>query len=103
MARTATASSGAKSLANPRTSSPPFAAWALLVAMVRLLLLVAAIPTNADPDLWGNLRFGLDILSIHRISTVDLYSFTQDVPWINHEWLAQVTMAIAYTVAGTLG
>jgi hypothetical protein len=64
---------------------------------------VAAVPTNADPDLWGNLRFGLDILETWHIDTVDAYSFTQDQPWINHEWLAQVLMVIAYRAGGTPG
>ena len=66
-----------------------------------MLILLASIPTNADPDLWGNLRFGLDILATRQITTDDPYSFTQDIPWVNHEWLAQVVMAAVYSLGGS--
>lgn len=60
--------------------------------------------TRADPDLWGHVRFGLDILhSGHVQSGADLYSFTQDKPFIYHEWLGGVIMAAAYRVGGTTG
>lgn len=68
-----------------------------------LLALAAILPTRADPDLWGNLRFGLDLLATRQVSTADAYSFTQDMPWYNHEWLAQVMMAASYLLAGTAG
>lgn len=56
-----------------------------------------------DPDLWGHLTFGADILSAGRITTVDPYSFTQDVPWVNHEWLSEVGFALAYRLGGVAG
>lgn len=74
-----------------------------LTAAVLMLLLAAASKTSADPDLWGHLRFGLDTLHTHALSRVDPYSFTQDVPWINHEWLSEVQMAIAYRASGVAG
>lgn len=67
------------------------------------LLIVVVLPTRADPDLWGHLRFGLDWLSTHTLSYVDPYSFTQDRPWINHEWLSEVQMALAYRSWGVPG
>ena len=67
------------------------------------MVFAAILPTKADPDLWGNLRFGLDFLAQPTFSTVDPYSFTQDIPWINHSWLPQVVMASAYSVAGAGG
>jgi len=57
----------------------------------------------ADPDLWGHLRFGLDILSTRAIPISDPYSFTSDRAWVNHEWLAELLMGIAYTCGGVLG
>lgn len=71
------------------------ALWAVMAA--------AIVPTKADPDLWGNLRFGSDLLATRSFSTVDPYSFTQDVPWVNHEWFPQVVMAAAYSIAGAAG
>jgi len=59
--------------------------------------------TSADPDLWGHLRFGLDMLASKSIHSADLYSFTADRAWINHEWLAELLMGIGYTGLGALG
>lgn len=73
----------------------------LLRGLAWILTAVAAVPTRADPDLWGNLRFGLDIIASRHIGEADQYSFTQDIPWINHEWLAQVMMAASYQLGGT--
>jgi hypothetical protein len=52
---------------------------------------------------FGHLRFGLDHLRSGHLSSVDPYSFTSDQPWTNHEWLAELTMALAYSVAGAVG
>lgn len=70
---------------------------------VAILLLAAATVTTADSDLWGHLRFGLDILATRGLSSVDPYSFTQDRPWINHEWLSELAMGVAWTTGGTAG
>ena len=67
------------------------------------ILLAGASYTTTDPDLWGHVRFGLDILRDWTISRVDPYSFTSDQPWVNHEWLAEVIMAAAYRGAGNFG
>ncbi len=56
-----------------------------------------------DPDFWGHLRFGLDILAQRQLTAVDPYSFTQDVPWVNHEWLSETLMAAAFQTAGLSG
>lgn len=58
--------------------------------------------TGPDPDLWGHLRFGGDILA-RGIARVDPYSFTSDIPWVNHEWLAEVVMNLSWRAGGTLG
>jgi hypothetical protein len=56
-----------------------------------------------DPDFWGHLRFGLDTLAQRQLTAVDPYSFTQDVPWVNHEWLSELLMAGAFQTAGLAG
>ena len=53
-------------------------------AGVFALLLALATVTTADSDLWGHLRFGLDTIETHTLPSTDPYSFTQDLPWINH-------------------
>ena len=64
---------------------------------------LAVARTHADPDLWGHVRFGLDILRDRALTTVDPYSFTQDIPWTNHEWLSELTMGLAFRHGGGTG
>ena len=67
-------------------------------------MIACATFTVADPDIWGHLRFGLDILDAGRVvTTTDRYSFTADRPFMYHEWLGGVIMALAYRAAGPLG
>jgi hypothetical protein len=71
--------------------------------MALVLCSVVSVWWRTDPDLWGHLRFGLDILRDHRIARVDPYSFTSDIAWINHEWLSEASMALAYRAGGVHG
>jgi len=75
----------------------------LVRAGLGVLFVTAALGTPADADLWGHLTFGRDIVSTGHIVQVDRYSFTSDRPWVNHEWLAEVTMAQSYRLAGPAG
>lgn len=56
-----------------------------------------------DTDIWGHLRFGLDMLDLGRLPSADTYSFTGNAVWINHEWLWQVLVALIYRAAGLDG
>jgi hypothetical protein len=60
-------------------------------------------PTWADPDLWGHVRFGMDIVAARALPAADVYAFTSDRPWINHEWLSEVLMAASYSAGGAWG
>ena len=66
-------------------------------------VLVLVTNTSADPDLWGHLRFGLDMLASKSTHAADVYSFTADRAWINHEWLSELLMGIGYAALGALG
>jgi hypothetical protein len=68
-----------------------------------LIILSFLAGTSADADLWGHLAFGRDIVHAHALPTSDPYSFTSDVPWINHEWLAEAAMWCVYAIAGSIG
>jgi len=60
--------------------------------------------TVADPDLWGHLRFGLDMLETKDIIQVDPYSYlTTGQTWINHEWLAELIFALSWIAVGSIG
>jgi hypothetical protein len=81
---------------------------AQLLRLLRLAVLLAALTglaltTSADPDLWGHIRFGQDVVVSRALQVTDPYSFTSDRPWINHEWLAEVITYGAYAIAGSTG
>src|SRR5919204_3798854 len=59
--------------------------------------------TTVDPDLWGHLRFGLDVLASRHLSLTDQYSYTSDLPWVNHEWLSELIMGAAFRAFGPAG
>ena len=53
-----------------------------------LVVLSFLAPTGADADLWGQLRYGQDIVRQAGVHVTDPYSLTSDRPWVNHEWLS---------------
>ena len=60
--------------------------------------------TVADPDLWGHIRFGLDTLQAGAVVRTDPYSYLSGgQPWINHEWLSELLMALAWDRLGAPG
>jgi hypothetical protein len=60
--------------------------------------------TIADPDLWGHVRFGQDILRTGVIDRADEYSYrTHGQRWFNHEWLSEVVFAGVYDRSGPAG
>jgi hypothetical protein len=75
----------------------------ILPGCALLIVLAFVTMTRADPDLWGHVRFGADMLDSAAIRVPDTYSFTSDKPWTNHEWLAEIIMAAAYRMAGAAG
>lgn len=74
-----------------------------LRAVLWLVLLAVVASTKTDPDLWGHVRFGMDMLRTMTIRQADTYSFTSDQPWVNHEWAAEIVFGGAYALAGTAG
>ncbi len=85
----------------------PPAAMSLFRYSPGLILISIAIADSMrlpDPDLWGNVRFGQEFLSQHRLVLYDAYSYTETGhPWTGHEWLAEVLLAAAFNHAGVLG
>ena len=52
--------------------------------------------------MWGHVKFGGDIVA-SGLESSDPYSFGSDRPWINHEWLAEVTMHLSWAAGGNVG
>ena len=63
---------------------------------------IGLLTTIADTDLWGHVRFGLDILRDGFASGPDPYTFTQGKPFL-YEWLGGAVMAVAYRAVGPAG
>ena len=77
---------------------------ALVRALVYLYCVNAFAIFDADTDLWGHLKFGELIWQGKSIPLVDPYSYTaQGLPWINHEWLAEVLFYLIYRVFDSTG
>ena len=88
------------------TTTPLSARDVTLLAMrlaFAAFLFAALTRTVVDADLWGHLLFGRDIVQLGSVPTVDHYSFTSDVSWINHEWLAEVITYLSYAAGGSAG
>jgi hypothetical protein len=75
----------------------------LLAAVATAFVAGLVINTPSDPDLWGHVAFGRDIVHQGQVPRIDRYSFTSDREWLNHEWLAEVAMYSAYAAAGNAG
>ena len=73
-------------------------------SLVALLAVFQFSENTADPDLWGHIVFGRQILSSGAIPRKDIYSWTaRGQPWINHEWLAEISLAEAHRWGGGHG
>lgn len=81
--------------------------WVVAIGLGLLVIAVAAWRfgrTTADPDLWGHLLTGLETLDAGSYVSVDRWSYlTEGQAWINHPWLGQVVMALAYHHFGSAG
>ncbi|MEQ1868459.1 MAG: hypothetical protein ABL961_00350 [Vicinamibacterales bacterium] len=87
-----------ESTTTAKTAAAPAGRLAALIAAA-----IVCVRSAPDPDFWGHLRFGLDLATSGRLPSVDPYSFTQDVPWVNHEWLSEWLFAQAYRAGGVAG
>lgn len=75
-----------------------------LVVVVLVLICIMAARTPLDSDLWWHLRAGEMSWTAKQPLRIDMTSYTRDgAGWINHSWLTQVILYLAYAVAGYLG
>ena len=57
-----------------------------------------------DPDLWGHVRFGQTVLSLHHLLLHDTYSYSAAGHYFyGHEWLTEVLTAEIFNQAGVFG
>lgn len=91
---------------DPPSEPRSTAHWTTVLA-VALTLLVSAYamsPNVADPDLWGHVQFGREVLAEGAIPETNSYAFTaRDFRWINHENLSELVMAWTVDTWGNAG
>jgi hypothetical protein len=58
----------------------------------------------ADPDIWWHLRNAQHQIHTRSFLSADIYSFSvPGAAWINHEWLAELPLYIAWALLGCRG
>jgi hypothetical protein len=72
--------------------------------LVLLIVAAANLWQLTDPDLWGHVLYGQKTLEHHALLLTDPYSYSAPGHrWLNHEWLTEVLMALAYNHLGVFG
>lgn len=88
--------------AEKSTNSETTARLVLIVTL--LLVLLMALRSPIDSDLWWHLRAGEQTLMDGQPLLHDMFSFTRvNAVWHNHSWLGQVLLALVYRVGGFYG
>ncbi|MCA9062685.1 MAG: hypothetical protein KDA96_06485 [Planctomycetaceae bacterium] len=70
-----------------------------------LLLGLAAMSNSiADPDLWGHVQYGHEVLRDGHLHSTTTWSYAvQDYRWINHEIIAELVLAWVHDQGGQTG
>jgi len=73
-------------------------------ALIVIAIAIADLVRLCDPDLWGHLRFGQEMLSSGHIAWRDPYSYSASGHlWLNHEWLTELIMGALYNHLNVFG
>jgi len=88
--------------------SNPVASWNRTHSLIFIAVLMSAawiMSMNfADPDLWGHVQYGQEILRDGSLPRESTWTFTaKGHSWINHENIAELAMASAVNQFGPLG
>ena len=92
-------------IAHPESKSN-LSKWSIRAALLAILL-TATYATSlnvADPDLWGHVQYGQDVIADGKIHETTTYSFTAvGFRWINHENFAELSFATIVDSVGPIG
>ncbi|QCP53827.1 hypothetical protein FAZ95_33010 [Trinickia violacea] len=81
--------------------TPPFS---IVAALIGYGIVLFAPPVLNDPDTYWHIAAGRWMLQHHAIPHADPFSYALNgAPWVAHEWLSEVLMALAYRAAGWSG
>lgn len=77
---------------------------ALLAATALLLGLAACSSNVADPDLWGHIQYGREVIQSGQLPRTATWTYVAEgAPWVNHEIIAELLLAFCFDQFGTLG
>ncbi len=86
------------------TRSPTASLFRYSPALIVIAIAIADLVRLCDPDLWGHLRFGQEMLSAGHIAWRDPYSYSAPGHlWLNHEWLTELIMGALYNHLNVFG
>src|SRR5260370_30986395 len=78
--------------------------WGLLIAISAAVVFKLAAFTPAvlvDGDVWSHLATGEWIFAHGTVPRADRFSYSMlGTPWIAHEWLSEVVLALAFRAGG---
>jgi len=71
------------------------------LTVLLLLILIMAVRTPLDTDMWWHLKAGEETWRNGEVYSVDTFSFTREgESWLNHSWLYQVLMFLVFRAGG---
>lgn len=74
-------------------------------SVTALLLGLAACSSNvADPDLWGHIQYGREVIQSSQLPRTATWTYVAEgAPWVNHEIIAELVLAFSFDQFGTFG
>lgn len=73
-------------------------------ALVLFAIAIADLRQLSDPDLWGHVLWGRDLLAHGSLPPNNIYSYSApDFRWLHHEWLSEVLMGAIFDRFGPFG
>ena len=73
-------------------------------ALILFAIVIADIGQLSDPDLWGHVLWGRQLLAHGSLPPGNPYSYSAPGhPWLRHEWLSEILMASMFDKFGPFG
>jgi hypothetical protein len=78
--------------------------WRYSPALVLFAIVIADLRQLSDPDLWGHVLWGRELIAHGSIPPNNIYSYSApDFRWLHHEWLSEVMMSVIFDRFGPFG
>ena len=78
--------------------------WRYSPALVLFAIAIADVRQLSDPDLWGHILWGRELLAHGSLPLDNINSYSApDYRWLHHEWLSEVLMSAIFDRFGPLG